>query len=315
MADGEKSTVQSLLENVRDAGVGFGHRFAPPANVPTELKKLLAELGIADPASSVSNALASAATAWKNIGDALSGVSLNFLDPAALAAGIAQKAKLIHDSIDQMIKAPEAALNGLGASGAAIKAVLPERLLHYIIYEFITKSHEKIGGVFLLLGVLRREFKAAGGNAALVDAEIRVFDLAQLVRVLTHPREAFLTTMRWGTNDFIARPFIDGMVLLLGTIPGTTRGGPDDTFALDDEKAFVGVDPGVRPSALRTLTVPGGTISLVGLHKHGLGLKVPNPIAFGGNLIPAPPLPAAHIFAVTPGAVPASDDPGFKILP
>lgn len=302
-----------MLENVRDAGVGFGRRFAPPANVPTELKKLLAELGFNDPASSVSNALAGAATAWRDLANSLSGVSLNFLNPAEVIAGITQKATLIQQGIADILRAPENALNGLGASGAAIKAEFPKRLLDYIIYEFITKSHEKIGGVFLLLGILRREFRPALGNAAFVDAEIRVFDLDQLVRAITNPREAFLTTMKWGQNDFRDRPVVDGMALLLGTIPGMTRGPEDDTFPLLDEAAFVGVDGGARPAARRTLTTPGGTIAFVGLHKFGVGLIATNPVSTSGNIVP--PLPASKIFAIVPGPVPATDTPAFKVLP
>lgn len=304
-----------MLENMRDAGVGFGRRFAPPANIQTELTKLLDELGFSDPALSVSNALAGAATAWKNLADSLSGVSLDFLSPAEVIDGITQKAALIQKSIDDILEAPEAALNGLGASGAAIKAEFPKRLLDYIVYEFITKTHEKIGGAFLLLGILRREWRPAGGNAAFIDREIRVFDLDQFVRALTNPRESFLTVMKWGQNDFLDRPVVDGMALLLGTIPGVTRGPEDDTLPLVDEANFVTVDAGVRPAARRTLTMPGGTLSLVGLHRHGVGLAVPNPLSVGGNLIPAPPIPATQLFAIVPGAVPATDAPKFEILP
>jgi hypothetical protein len=264
----------------------------------------------------VSTALAGAAAGWKSIADSLSAVSLDFTDPAAILAGIKNRGDQIKNGLDSILHAPDTALSGLGASGAAIKAVFPERLLHYIVYEFITKSHEKIGGAFLLLGVLRREFKSAGGNTAFVDAEIRVFDLPQLIHALTHPRESFLTVMRWGTNDFLARPVVDGMVLLAGTIPGTTRGPEDDAWPLTEEAKFVGPpDAGARPSARRTLNVPLGTLSFVGLHKHGVGLHVPNPVSVGGNLIPAPPFPAAQIFALVPGAVPATDNPEFKILP
>src|SRR5207245_2460109 len=75
------------------------------------------------------------------------------------------KAKSVRDSINDIIKTPENIWNGLGASGAAIKAEFPTRLVGYIIYEFITKSHPKIGGVFLLFGVLRREFTRASSAA------------------------------------------------------------------------------------------------------------------------------------------------------
>ena len=207
MAD--KSTLQSILENVRDAAVGFGRRFSPAANIRPELKKLLAELGINDPAHSVSDALAGAGAGWKTIADSLSALSLDFTDPGAILAGLKTRGDQIQNGLDKILHAPDTALDGLGASGAAIKAVFPKRLLDYIAYDFITKSHEKIGGAFLLLGVLRREFVPAAGNTAFIDAEIRVFDLAQLIHSLTHPRETFLTVMRWGTNDFLARPVVD----------------------------------------------------------------------------------------------------------
>lgn len=317
MSGAGKSTLQTILENIRDAGVNFGKRFTPPpANILAEARKLLAELGINDPGGSVSSALKDAATNWKTIADSLSAISLDFTDPAAAIAGIGKKAKDIKDAFERILKEPEAALSGLGQSAAAIRAVFPERLLHYIIYDFITKSHEKIGGVFLLLGVLRREFKSANGDPAFIDADIRVFDLPQLIRVITHPKEAFLTVMRWGKDDFLARPIVDGMVLLLGTIPGAVRGPEEDVFPLAEERKFVGpLDASLRESALRTLTVPGGTLAFVGLHRHGMGLKVPNPVSVGGNLIPAPPFAATQIFALTPGNIPETDPPGFKVLP
>ena len=314
-ADG-KSTLVTIVENVRDAGILFGRRFAPPADIPTALKKLLADLGIADPQGSVSNELASAAAAWRDLANSLSGVSLDFVDPAQTIAKLSAQAGAIQRDIAQIIQAPQDALARLGASANAIRAVFPERLLHYIVYEFITSTHPKIGGTFLLLGVLRREVKSAGGNPAFIDnAAIRVFDLAQLIRAITHPRESFLTVMRWGTNDFLARPIVDGMTLLLGTIPGTTRGREDDEFPIVEERLFVPDMDATVPSARRTLDVPLGTLSLVGLHKRGIGLAVPNPLQIGGNLIPAPPIPAVQIFALTPGAVPATDDPRFEILP
>lgn len=316
MANGGKSTLQSILENVRDAGVAFGRRFAPPADRRTEVKRLLAELGIADPEAPVLNALTTAAAAWHDLGNSLSGVALDFVDPAKTIAGLTKQAGAIKDDIGKMIQAPQDALAGLGASAEAIRAVLPERLLHFIVYEFITSTHPKIGGAFLLLGVLRREFKSAGGNAAFIDAEIRVFDLDQLVRALIHPRESFLTVMRWGTNDFLARPVVDGMALLLGTIPGMGPvGPPDDELPIAEESGFTQVDAGVRPSARRTIAAPLGTLAFVGLHKRGVGLRVPNPLQVGGNLIPAPDVPAVQIFAITPGANPKTSDPNFEILP
>ena len=84
----DKSTLQSILENIRDAAIAFGHRFAPAGNIPGELEKLLAELGINDPGRSVSSALAGAAAGWKTLADSLSAVSLDFTDPAAVLAGI-----------------------------------------------------------------------------------------------------------------------------------------------------------------------------------------------------------------------------------
>ena len=311
----ETSTLLTIVQNMREAGVAFGHRFAPPAaHVHSELVTLLGELGIDDPGESVSTALATVAGNWHSIADTLSGVSLEFTDPAAVIANLSAKAQTIKDSIDAILKAPEAALAGLGASGAAIKNVLPKRLLDFILYEFIVSTHPKIGGAFLLLGVLRREFTSAAGNAALRDAEIRVFDLAQFIKALTHPRESFLTVMRWGTDDFLARPVVDGMTLLLSTLPGTVRGPADDELPQADEAKFTGpLAAGLRPSARRTLAVQGQTISFVGLHKRGLGLLVTNPVNFAGNLLPKSP--DAAVFAITPGAAPASDPPGVRVLP
>jgi len=315
MAGADKSTIQTILENVRDAGVKFGHRFLPPADERAELTKLLAELGIADPASSVTNALAAVTGSWATIANQLSGISLDFTDPAALLAGIKGKADAIRAAVEAITKAPDTALNGLGASGAAIKAVFPRRLLDYVIYDFLTATHEKIAGIFLVLGILRREFTPAQGNPAFIDAELRVFDLEQLLRAITHPRESFLTAMRWGTNDFVDRPVVDGMALLLGTIPGVTKDpNDDDKLPLAEEQQYVGVDAGVRQASRRKITFPPGiTVSFVGLHKHGVGLKAQNPVAVQGNVIPK--LPASQIFAITPGAVPASDPPGFVVLP
>jgi len=65
LADSGKSTLQSILENLRDAAVHFGKRFANPAHVQPELIKLLAELGIDDPlpGRAVSNAMKDAVAA------------------------------------------------------------------------------------------------------------------------------------------------------------------------------------------------------------------------------------------------------------
>jgi len=103
------------------------------------------------------------------------------------------------------------------------------------------------------------------------------------------------------------------MVLLLGTLPGTTRGIEDDEWTLAAEAGFVPVDAGVKPSARRQLTVPGATLSFVGLHKHGVGLQVPSPVNFSGNILPA--LPSTALFALTPGPVPATDPPAVVIKP
>jgi hypothetical protein len=312
----DKSTIQVIMENVRDAGVNFGKRFTPPsANVLAEVRKLLTELGIKDPDGSVSSALEGVAADWKNISDSLSAISLDFTNPGEVIAGIDKKISVIKSAFTDILNKPGEALNGLLASGIAIKTVFPKRLLDYIVYEFITKSHEKIGGVFLLLGVLRRERQETGGNQALIaDAEIRIFDLPQLIKMITHPKETFLIVMRWGKNDFLARPIVDGMTLLLGTI--AKRGPENGVLALSEEAKFVGpLDADIKESALRTLTTPTGTLSFVGLHKHGLGLMVPNPVKVGGNIIPAPPLAAVQIFALTPGNIPESDPPGFRILP
>jgi hypothetical protein len=332
VADTGKSTLQTILENIRDAGVSFGKRFTPPpANVLAEVRKLLAELGIDDPGGSVSSALESVAANWKSIADSLSAISLDFTDPAAVIAGIGKKSEDIKEAFEGILKAPETALSGLGASGAALRAVFPERLLHYIVYDFITKSHEKVGGVFLLLGVLRREVKSAAGNPALIDnAEIRVFDLPQLIHALTHPREAFLRVLKWGKDDFNARPLVDGMVLLLGTLraafPGISIGPDDDTFPLSEESPFVkrnltaeGLKPSARHSISNVPSVAGGTtaLSFVGLHKHGLGLQVPNPVNLTGKFgsLELPKLPPSELFAFTPGNIPETDPPSFKVLP
>src|SRR5262249_8014262 len=110
----DKSTLQSILENVRDAGVAFGRRFAPPADRRPEVTKLLSELGIADPEAPVLNALTTAAQAWDDLGRSLSGVSLNFVDPAKTIAGLTKQAAVIQDAVDRMIRAPQDALAGLG---------------------------------------------------------------------------------------------------------------------------------------------------------------------------------------------------------
>ncbi len=314
MASGEKSTIQTILENVRGAGVAFGHRFAPPADERAAITDLLKQLGINDPLGSVTTQLASVAAAWRSIADTLSGVSLDFTDPAALLAGIAGKADAIKNAIDAILRAPNNALNGLGASGAAIKAVLPKRLLDFIVYEFITSTHPRIAGMFLLLGVLRKEFTPAGGNAAFIDAELRLFDLAQFVKSITHPKESFLTVMHWGDDQFLDRTILDGLGLLLKTIPSVQLITPDE-FPLADEKKFVTVTPGVRPAARQTISAGGVNLSFVGLHKHGIGLVLKNPVHIGTNIIPTPTLPEASIFAIVPGPNPVTSNPEFAVLP
>ena len=322
MAASGPSSLQSILENLRDFAIHFAQPFRTPANIPGALKKLLADLGINDPGQSVSNGLTATATAWGAIADSLSQLKIDAVDPVKTIAEIISKAGLIDKNIQAITRVPDAVWNGLGQSGQAIKGVFPKRLLDYIIYESLTQSHPKIGGAFLLFGVLRKDFIAAA-NPAFIDASIRVFDLAQLIHVLTHPREAILEALKWGTDEFNAQPVADGMVLLLGLIPGTTAGPPDDTLPINDESAVVGRNlAGLRPSARHTLTVPnpaGGVtiISFTGLHRTGFGISVPNPVHFtaGAGSMSLPSLPPAAVVTITPGAQPATDTPGVRLLP
>jgi hypothetical protein len=314
-ANDNKSTLQSILENLRDAAVRFTEPFKTPGKVPTALKDLLAKLGIANPANSVSTSLQTVAESWGDIGRQLENTTLDIIAPAQMVKLITDKADAIRENIDRILNVPEGVWNRLGASGAAIKVVFPKRLMDYIIYEALTQSHAKIGGVFLLFAVLRKEFTPAGGNPAFVDAEIRIFDLAQLIEVISNPRQAMLKALKWGTDDFNARPLADGLVLLMGLLPGTTKGPEDDLFAIADEQGFVPVTPGVKQSARRTLTSPAAagsiTVSFVGLHRHGFGLLAPNPLNANLNFGPwgLPKIPPDFIFALTP-----PDPPGIKLL-
>jgi hypothetical protein len=92
------------------------------------------------------------------------------------------------------------------------------------------------------------------------------------------------------------------------------------------ESSFVGRSAaelgGLRQtSARRTLQAPSPlgnvTISLVGLHRDGLGLMLSNPVNLTGGVgslnIPKPP-PGA-IFAISAGAPPPTADPRVRVLP
>jgi len=330
VADAGKSTLQSILENLRDAAVGFGERFANPANIQPELTKLLADLGIDDPlpGRAVSNAMRDAATAWATIANQLKGLNFNFLDPASAVQGLVTIGRTIQQQLEAMGRLPASTAAALGAGAADIARVLPERLLHYIVFEFVTKSHRKIGGAFLLLGILRREFKPRGASLALIDANIRVFDVGQMIKVVTHPREAILEALKWGSDDFDSQTVVDGVSLLFGLLAdaGIVLGPEVDAFTAAEEAAFVGrsaAELGAlrQVSARRTLQAPSPlgnvTISLVGLHRDGLGLMVTNPVNLSGGVgslnLPKPP-PGA-IFAVSAGVPPASADPRVRLLP
>ena len=330
MADAGKSTLQSILENLRDAAVGFGERFANPANIQSELTNLLADLGIDDPlpGRAVSNAMRDAATAWATIANQMKGLSFNFLDPVAAVHGLITIGQTIQQQLEAMGRLPASTAAALGASAADIARVLPERLLHYIVFEFVTKSHKKIGGTFLLLGILRREFKPKGASLALVDANVRVFDMAQMVKVVTHPREAILEALKWGSDDFDSQTVVDGVSLLLGLLAdaGVVLGPEVDVFPSALESSFVSRPAAElgslrQASARRTLQAPSPlgnvTISLVGLHRDGLGLMLSNPVNLTGGVgslnIPKPP-PGA-IFAISAGAPPPTADPRVRLLP
>jgi hypothetical protein len=313
----ERSTLQSILINLRDAAVNFSKPYQTPATIPAAIRDLLKQLGIADPGAAVMAQLENAVKSWGDIGKSLSNLNLEFTDIAKTLAELSTKAKTVKDSIDQIIKTPAGIWASMGASGDAIGKMFPTRLLDYIIYEFLTKSHPKIGGAFLLFGVLRREFTPAAGPA-FVAAEIRIFDLGQLIEVITHPREAVLKALKWGTDDFNARPVVDGVVLLTGLIPGTTAGPDDETFPQASENVFVGRDvSALRASALHSLAKGATKIDFVGLHRTGVGILIANPanISAGVGSLKVPALPPGVILALTPGPDAIKDPPVVKRLP
>jgi hypothetical protein len=304
----DRNSLQSILVNLRDAAVDFAKPFQTPANIPTALDALLNELGIADPGALVKAQLANAAKNWADLANELSALSL---DAASLISDIRDKANAVEKSFNGILSAADTAWDGLGAIGAAIKNAFPVRLLDYILYEALTKSHPKIGGAFLLFGVLRREFTPPL-NAGFVAADLRIFDLQQLIFVVTHPREAMLQALKWGTDDFNGRPVVDGMALLAGLIPSATRGPEEDEFPLDQETIYVHRDlAGLKPSAMRTLSGLGMTLSFVGLHRTGVGIFAQNPVNLSGGVgaLNLPQLPAGQIFALTPGADRLKDPP------
>lgn len=315
----ERSTFQSIIINLRNAALDFCEPYKTPANIPNALRELLKQLGIADPGAAVLANLANAVQNWGNIGRQLENLNLDLINIQNAIKDLEDKAKAVRSSIDQILHTPEAIWNTMGASGAAIKAVFPTRLADYIIYEALTKSHKKIGGVFLLFGVLRRQFNAAA-SSAFVDAEIRVFDLAQLIKVVTHPREAILEALKWGTDDFNARPVVDGIVLLADLAPNTTAGPDEETFSKATENLYVRrgneLNP-LRESARHTLTVRVGavdqTLEFVGLHKTGTGVLVNNPLTLSGNLSIFD-IPAGAILALTPGPDRLTSPPKVEVL-
>lgn len=325
------STLESILRNVRDAAVHFGERFANPAQAPAELTKLLAELGIDDPlpGRAVSNAMKDAAASWVTITDQLKGLNFNFLDPVAATQGLVTIGKTIEQQFIKLGQLPASTAAALGASATDIVRVLPERLLGYIVYEFVTQSHKKIGGAFLLLGILRREFKPKGASLALIDAHVRVFDIEQMIKVITQPREAILQALKWGQDDFDSQTVIDGVSLLLGLLAdaGLVLGPEVDTFPAADESPFVGrgaAELGALPvqSARRTLEVPGPgggktTLSLVGLHRDGLGLMLPNPVNLSGGVgaLNLPALGPGVILTLSAGDPAPTADPRVRLLP
>lgn len=325
MADVQNSTLGTALQNLRDAAVRFGERFSDPVRVQPELVKLLAELGIADPDQEVSNAMKDAASSWAGITDPLKALNFNFLDPLAAAKGLANLGSTIADKLARLGELPASTLAALGARANDIKTVLPERLVGYLVFEFITHTHKKIAGAFLLLGVLRRPFKPAGGNPSFVDAQVRVFDVSQLIKVLTHPREALLDALKWGGDDFDSQTVVDGLALLLGLLgdAGLVLGPEIDNFPPAGEAPFVGRSVAELtalsvPSARRTLRIPGSiTLSLVGLHRDGLGLMAPNPINLTGGVgaMHLPDLGPGKVLALSAGQPAATADPRVRLLP
>lgn len=313
MAD--RSSAQSILINLRDAAVDFAKPFQTPANIPAALGNLLNQLGIADPGALVKAQLASAAKNWADLANQLSALNLN---AATLISDIENQAAVVEKSLNGILSAADTAWDGLGAIGADVKNVFPVRLLDYILYDALTKSHLKIGGAFLLFGVLRREFTPPL-NAGFVAADLRIFDLKQLLFVVTHPREAVLQALKWGTDDFNGRPVVDGMALLAGLIPPATIGPEEDEFPLAKEAVFVGRADlgGLKPSARRTISAVTLTLSFVALHSTGVGILVENPVNLSGGVgaLNIPSLPPRQIFALTPGADRLKDPPVVKRLP
>jgi hypothetical protein len=312
----DRSSLQSILINLRDAAVQFATPYKNPASIPSALAALLAQLGIADPGAAVRAQLENAVKQWGTLGDQLNNLNLDFVDPVKTLADITNKAKTVKQAIDSILSTPEAIWNTMGASGAAIKSVFPRRLFDYIIYEALTKSHPKIGGAFLLFSVLRREPTPPPGPA-FVFANIRVFDLDQLIKVVTHPREAVLEALHWGTDQFNARPIVDGMALL-GSLVGGVPGPDEDTFDIAQEKIYVpSLAAGVEKSARHTLAAGPTTVEFAGLHHAGAGVLVPNPVNLSGGAgsFQAPSLPPGFIFALAPGPDRLKDPPVFKRLP
>jgi hypothetical protein len=71
-------------ESVRIGSTGVDRRCSPASSSRHRLTTLLAELGINDPAHSVFDGLAGAASEWTSIADLLSALSLDFTDPTAI---------------------------------------------------------------------------------------------------------------------------------------------------------------------------------------------------------------------------------------
>jgi hypothetical protein len=309
----DRSSLQSILINLRDAAISFAQPFQTPGNIPAALGTLLNELGIADPGALVKPQLANAAKNWADLANELSALNL---DAANLMSDIRNKAAAVENSLNGMLTAADTAWDGLVDVGADIKSVFPVRLLDYILYEALTQSNPKIGGAFLLFGVLRREFTPPL-NKGFIAADLRIFDLKQLIFVVTHPREAILQALKWGTDDFNGRPVVDGMVLLAGLIPPATRGPEEDEFPIDQETIYVGRDlAGLKPSAQRTLSAVGMTLSFVALHRTGVGVLAKNPVNLSAQIGSLnPKLPPGLIFALTPGADRLKDPPVVKRLP
>ena len=317
MAD--ESSLQSILINVRNAAVAFAKPFQNPSptSVHDALRALLKELGIADPGDAVLGQLATAVQAWKSLADQLSGLNLDFLQPGQTLKELQTKGDTVTNLFNKILHTPETVWNTLGASGAAIAQVFPTRLLDYIVYETLTVSHPKIGGAFLLFGVLRRELTPAA-SAAFVPADLRIFDLQQLIKVITHPREAVLEALKWGTDQFNGRPVVDGMALLISLIPPVQRGPEEDLFPLAEEMPFVpGLPVGLPPSARRTISAGGMTLKFVGLHHAGVGMLVENPtdLNVGVGSLQVPKLPPGIILALGPGNDRLKDPPIVKRLP